>query len=194
VNGEGSTRGRLLVATPTLVDPNFHRTVVLMIEHNADGALGVVLNRPTATALTEILEAWGEHAIAPGVVFLGGPVETDGMIGVARAVVDLDPDHDHDDPPGTAGLWPGVVTVDLSGPPTDGLLERIRGLRAFVGYAGWGPGQVEGEIAEGAWFVVDRAPEDLWSARPGSLWSEVLRRQPGRIAQFAHAPTDPTVN
>jgi putative transcriptional regulator len=188
-----STRGRLLVATPTLLDPNFHRTVVALLEHGDEGALGVVLDRPTDAPLGEILPRWGDLAVAPGVVFLGGPVQTDGMIGLARCVVDVDPDHDHDDPPGLQRLWPGVATVDLDADPAD-LAGRVTGLRAFVGYAGWGAGQLEGEIAEGAWFVLDAAPGDLWTARPRALWRAVLRRQPGRVAQFANAPDDASSN
>lgn len=188
-----SVRGRLLVATPTLLDPNFHRTVVAVLEHGEEGALGVVLDRPSGTPLGEILPRWADVALAPGEVFLGGPVATDGMIGLARLVVDVDPDHDHDPPPGVRALWPGLATVDLESDPAD-LDGLVSGLRAFVGYAGWGPGQLEGEIAEGAWFVVDQTAGDLWTARPRDLWRTVLRRQPGRIAQFANAPDDPASN
>ena len=188
-----SVRGRLLVATPTLLDPNFHRTVVAMLEHGDEGALGIVLDRPTDTPLGEILPRWGDRAVAPGVVFLGGPVQTDGMIGLARLVVDVAPDHDHDQPAGVLPQWPGSATVDLEADPAD-LDGLVSGLRAYVGYAGWGPGQLEGEIAEGSWFVVDAAPGDLWTPRPRDLWRTVLRRQPGRIAQFANAPDDPASN
>jgi putative transcriptional regulator len=186
-----STRGRLLVATPPLLDPNFVRTVVLMIEHNAEGALGVVLNRPSATRLAEVLPVWGDLAVAPGLVHFGGPVQPDGMIGL----VQLDPG-DPDDPgdpgdPGITEVWPGVGTVDLDGPGPAG---RIRGIRCFAGYAGWGPGQLDGEIAAGSWFVVDRRTDDLWSTEPTELWHRVLRRQPGPVAQFANAPIDPSTN
>lgn len=183
-----STRGRLLVAAPTLLDPNFARTVVLMIEHNRDGALGVVLNRATATPLTEIVPAWGELAVAPGCVHLGGPVQPDGMIGLALLDT-VDPV----DIPGVTELWPGVGTVDLDA-PAPGAPGWIRGVRCFAGYAGWGPGQLDGEIVGGSWFVVDRHPDDLWSADPGGLWRRVLRRQPARLARFAHAPVDPSTN
>lgn len=183
-----STRGRLLVATPPLLDPNFVRTVVLMIEHNADGALGVVLNRPSATHLAEVLPAWGDLAVAPGFVHVGGPVQPDGMIGLAR----LDPAGPLD-VPGVTVVWPGVGTVDLDGPVPGGA-AGLHGVRGFAGYSGWGPGQLDGEIATGSWFVVDRRPDDLWSDEPAGLWHRVLRRQPGPLAQFANAPIDPSTN
>lgn len=183
-----SYRGRLLVATPTLLDPNFARTVVVMIEHNRSGALGVVLNRPSTTPLGELLPAWGDLAVAPGVVHLGGPVQPDGMIGLGLLGT-VDPV----DIGGVHEIWPGVGTLDLDGPPPASP-GWIRGVRCFAGFSGWGPDQLEGEIATGAWFVVDRSPEDLWCDDPAGLWVRVLRRQPPEVAQYAHAPPDPSSN
>jgi putative transcriptional regulator len=184
----GSTRGRLLVATPPLLDPNFVRTVVLMIEHNEDGALGVVLNRPTRVALAEVLPRWGELAVGPGVVHVGGPVQPDGMIGLALLGT-VDPV----DLAGVTELWPGVGTVDLEAQPPGGA-GWIRGVRCFAGYAGWGAGQLDAEVATGSWFVVDRHASDLWSEEPEDLWVRVLRRQPPAVAQYAHCPGDPSTN
>jgi len=183
-----STRGRLLVATPALLDPNFVRTVVLMIEHNAEGALGVVLNRATGTHLAELLPGWGDLAVAPGSVHLGGPVQPDGMIGLARLGT-VDPV----EVPGVTELWPGVGTVDLDGGPPGGT-GWLRGVRCFAGYAGWGAAQLDGEIATGSWFVVDRDPDDVWTPEPDGLWRRVLRRQPAPVAQFANCPVDPGTN
>ena len=178
-------RGRLLIATPPLVDPNFDRSVVLLLEHGEDGALGIVLNRPSDTALVTVLPEWHEHATAPGVVFSGGPVAPEAVIALARG--------GRDTSPGWVSVLDEVGSVDVGRDPDD-LEFRIDALRVFVGYAGWGPGQLESELAEQAWFVVPTQPSDPFSDRPEDLWREVLRRQRGRMAMFAHYPVDPETN
>ncbi len=179
-------RGKLLVATPALIDPNFFRSVVLMLEHTDDGALGVVLNRPTDSTLDEPLPAWAPHAAEPAVVFVGGPVQPESAIGLALT-------SPGDEPDGFAPLLGGVGTVDLGRAPDD-VHPRAERLRVFAGYSGWGPGQLERELDQGSWFVVDGEPEDLWSRRPSDLWRDVLRRQRGNLALFADCPADPTTN
>jgi putative transcriptional regulator len=180
------TRGRLLVATPVIGDPNFERTVILMIEHSDEGALGVVLNRATDVELPGRLPGWDALAAEPSVVFVGGPVQPDAVICLA-AVNDPDP----------VEWWQPVVgdvgVVDLDHEPEDvaGALDR---LRVFAGYAGWGPDQLEEELEAGAWFVVDAEPADVLAAEPDGLWQAVLRRQPGRVRLFAGFPEDPTTN
>ena len=165
-----SLTGRLLVATPALRDPNFERTVVLMLAHSSEGALGVVINRPTATQASELIPGWGERAATPGVMFLGGPVGQNGVI----------------------GLHPGG-TVDLNVPPED-TVDAPDTLRLFAGSAGWGAGQLEDELSEGAWWVFDAEPDDPFVPIPDELWSTVLRRQTGVTAWFALYPDDPMVN
>ena len=183
---DATARGRLLVATPELQDPNFRRTVVLMLEHNDDGALGLVLNRPTDTTLATALPGWADHAAAPAVVFVGGPVQPEAAIGLARRVGRGEPD-------GFAPLFDGLGTVDLDREP--GAVEPgVDLVRVYVGYAGWGPGQLDGELAAGGWYVVDLVPGDVWSARPGELWRTVLRRQPGPLRMVAGFPDDPSLN
>lgn len=181
-----SLRGKLLVATPGLLDPNFFRSVVLLLEHNEGGALGVVLNRPTDAELTEALPAWADIAAAPAVVFTGGPVQPESAIGLALASLG-------DEPDGFAPLLGGVGSVDLAREPTD-VRPAPERLRVFAGYAGWGEGQLEGELAQSSWFVVDTEPDDAWTRHPSGLWRTVLRRQRGRLALFADSPTDPTTN
>ncbi|GAA2063407.1 MULTISPECIES: YqgE/AlgH family protein [Streptomyces] len=180
-----SLTGQLLVATPALSDPNFERSVVLMLDHDADGALGVVLNRPTPVGVSEVLEPWAELAGDPGVVFQGGPVALDAAL--ALAVV-----------PGTGPLgWRrvhgSIGLVDLEAPPQV-LAAEVGSLRVFAGYAGWGPGQLEAELEEGAWYVVDSEPGDVSAPRPEGLWRAVLRRQHGRLALLATYPDDPSLN
>src|SRR5580704_12953259 len=157
--------GRLLVATPLLGDPNFRRTVVLIVEHEPEqGTLGVVLNRPTQVPVGQVLEPWTELATDPSVVFTGG----------APAMTRL-------------GL------VDLDAPP--GLLgPAVASLRVYAGYAGWSSGQLQAEIEEGAWYVVPAEPADAFSAEPDRLWPAILRRQGGELAYVATYPDDPSLN
>jgi putative transcriptional regulator len=182
---EASTRGRLLVATPELVDPNFARAVVLVLEHGPDGALGLVLNRPTDTTIAAALPSWAEHAAAPGVVFVGGPVQPDGAIGLAR--------HGAGEPDGLVPLFGGIGTVDLERDPAS-VRPAIDALRVYVGYSGWGPGQLDGELAADGWYVVEVESDDPWSTRPDRLWREVLRRQRGPLRLVAGYPDDPSLN
>jgi putative transcriptional regulator len=178
-------RGRLLVATPPLVDPNFDRSVVLVLEHGEEGALGIILNRPTDATLTAVLPEWHAHASAPDVVFSGGPVAPEAVIALARGGAGSDA--------GWVPVLDDVGSVDVGRQP-DELGFRIDALRVFAGYAGWGPGQLEGELSEQAWFVVSTQPSDPFSDRPEDLWRDVLRRQRGRVAMFAHFPADPMSN
>jgi putative transcriptional regulator len=195
--------GRLLVATPVIGDPNFHRTVVFVLDHGESGALGVVINRPTDVALADSLPGWDQLAASPPVVFVGGPVEQAGAIGLGRfgpdlTLADLDtlPDGEPE------GAWSPVLTalatvgplatVDLTRDPSD--VAGIEAVRVFVGYAGWGPGQLEGELGQEAWVVADARPADLWSADPEGLWPRVLRRQGGTTAWLSLYPLDPSGN
>lgn len=183
---EGSLKGRLLVASPILGDPNFDGSVVLVLEHGDDGAVGVVLNRPTGTDVAEPLPGWHRLAADPAVVFVGGPVSPDAAICLARSW----PDERID---AFEPLLDSLGTVDLSIDP-DEAASAIQGLRVFVGYAGWAGGQLEGEIEQGAWFVVDARPEDALSGEPDQLWQSVLRRQRGKLAMFANFPDNPALN
>jgi putative transcriptional regulator len=178
-----STARRLLVSIPTLGDPNFFRSVVFVVEHNADGALGVVLNQPTETRVDAVLEPWAPLSAAPGVVFVGGPVQQhEALIGLAR-VGELDP--------GDGGAWQPLLgrvgTVDLGRDPLDARPD-IEAVRIFAGYSGWGPSQLDGELDAGGWFVVDAHPDDLLTPDPAGLWRAVLRRQGGDVAVSANYP------
>ena len=177
-------RGRLLVATPALADPNFRRTVVLLLEHNDDGTLGVVLNRPSTAPVGDALPHWDSAVSDPQVVFLGGPVQPTAALGLGWA------------PGGLAGeglriLHGAVGTVDLDAEPAALALSAAR---VFAGYAGWGRGQLEMEIATGSWYVVDARPGDPFAGQPDTLWRSVLRRQRGNLAFVSLFPDDPTLN
>ena len=184
--------GRLLIATPMLADPNFRRTVVLVVEHEAEqGTLGVVLNRPTELPVGQVLEPWNELATDPSVVFSGGPVAQTSALALALITGADEPVgwHPLDGGPSMARLG----LVDLDAPP--GLIApAITRMRVYAGYAGWGTGQLQGEIDEGAWYVVRAEPGDPFGADPGRLWSAVLRRQGGEMAYVATFPDDPSRN
>ncbi len=185
-----SLKGRLLVASPVLTDPNFDRTVVLVLEHNDEGAIGVVLNRPSDTMLVETLPGWHSVAAAPGVVFVGGPVAPTAAIGLGVAA--SAPDSDGEGDGWTRVLGP-LGTVDLGRDP-DELQPVVREVRVFAGYAGWAAGQLEGELQVGGWFVVDADVGDALASNPGSLWRAVLKRQRGTLSWLANYPDDISTN
>jgi putative transcriptional regulator len=185
----GELTGRLLVATTQLGDPNFERAVVLLLDHGDDGALGVVLNRPTPVPVGEILEPWHHQAgrVPPDVVFRGGPVSPDAVIGLARAA-----STEH-----AALAWREVIasvgTVDLSVAPDDQPFE-LDGVRLFSGYSGWAPDQLEAEVGERAWFVLDALAADVFCSDPDRLWHDVIRRQGGALSLLATYPSHPSLN
>ena len=173
---EESLRAHLLVAAPSLFD-YFRRTVVLVIEHNDEGAMGVVLNRSSETTVAEAVPALAEHA-GDEVVKLGGPV-------APEAVVALGDFEDPDDA-GTPVIGNlGVVDPDRP----DAVVRR---LRVYAGYAGWAPGQLESEVEQGAWIVESADPDDPF--RAGDLWSDALQRKGGAYALLATMPADPSLN
>lgn len=175
-----------MVALPALTDPNFDRTVVYILEHNTDGAFGVVLNRPSDEPPAEGLARWNLHLAAPQVLFTGGPVQQDAYIALAQL-------EDGTDNAAFAQLGNGFATVDLSVPPSE-LTELFRTVRIYHGYAGWGPGQLDGELDLDAWLVVPLVATDVFHPEPGELWRDVLRRQPGRISWLADFPDDISLN
>jgi putative transcriptional regulator len=184
-----SLAGRLLVATPALTDPNFDRAVVLLLDHDQEGTLGVVLNRPTPVGVETVLESWAELAGAPAVVFQGGPVALDSAL--ALAVVPGE--QATGEVLGWRRVHGAIGLVDLEAPP--GLLApELGSLRVFAGYAGWGPGQLEDELLDGAWYVVESEPGDVSAPDPTRLWRSVLRRQRGELAMVATYPDDPSMN
>ncbi len=177
-----SHAGRLLVASPALGDPNFARSVVLVCAHDAgEGALGVILDRPTGLEVTEHLPEWAAVAAPPAVVFLGGPVQVEVALGFGTRV-------------GPIPEWSAVVgdagLVDLGS--TDP--GSVGVFRVFAGYAGWGAGQLEAEIDRGDWFVVDADPGDPFTPDPGALRRQVLRRQGDPLRLYADYPPDPRFN
>jgi putative transcriptional regulator len=179
-----SIRGQLLIAGPTLRDPNFWRTVVLIVEHTDEGALGLVLNRPSETTVADAVPELDGLLEGSHEVFVGGPVQPSGVIVLAR----------FEDPDDAALLAFDDVGV-LGGGSAPG--EHAAGLRtgrAFVGHAGWGAGQLDEELERGGWILEDARFEDAFTADPRELWSAVLTRKGGSYALVARMPADPSLN
>lgn len=162
----------MLVAAPALSDPNFHRAVVYMLQHNHLGSMGLVLNRPTGHDLPDSLQLWKSRVSVPEVIFRGGPVSPEGIIALGRRPDDR-----------------SIVPIDLLDSS-----QELDDLRLYHGYAGWGPGQLEDELAEDAWFVVDPELNDVFGVNADSLWRRVLGRQPGEIGWLGNAPDDLSLN
>jgi putative transcriptional regulator len=179
-----SLRGHLLIASATLLDPNFHRTVVLVTEHTEEGAMGLVLNRPSAVAVAEAVPDLEEFVEEDAAVFRGGPVQPEAAIALAEL----------EDPEAAEVLvFESIGFIRADADPAE-LTGRVRRARVFAGYAGWGSGQLEVELEEEAWILELAAPDDVFSATPGDLWSEVLRRKGGPFALLAQMPLDPSLN
>jgi putative transcriptional regulator len=183
----GSLQGKLLVAAPSLSDPNFARTVVLMLAHGEQGALGLVLNRPTVTAVASPLPEWEDLATEPAVVFVGGPV-SEGTICLARVKSEVSVPSS-----GYIPLQGPLGTVDLEADPAF-VAPWMDRLRIFAGYAGWVEGQLESEMEAGAWWAIEATEDDIFSQEPTQLWKSVLRRQGGLLALASAFPPDPTLN
>ena len=181
--------GALLVAMPSLTDPTFAGTVVFVLDHTDTGTLGVVLGRPSQVEIRDVLPGWCDLAVEPGVFHVGGPCETDTALCLATsAAVDVDADS------GLRRVSGDVYLVDLDGDPAE-LADSLTGLRVFAGYAGWSPGQLATEIAEGAWACVPGRPGDVLSRLAGpQLWRAVMGRQRGALAVLSTAPADPSAN
>jgi putative transcriptional regulator len=181
-----SLRGQLLIASPRIVDPNFRRVVVYMAEHNDEGAMGVVLNRPAETTVSEAVPdlEWlagdGDAAL-----WVGGPVSPESVIVLAEF-----------EDPATAAH---IVDDDLGFVPAeiedrDTFVAGVRRARIFAGHSGWGPGQLEAELEEDSWIVEPARRSDVFTAEPDALWSQVLRRKGSEYVLLATMPIDPSLN
>jgi putative transcriptional regulator len=182
--------GSALVAAPGLRDPNFHRTVVLIIEHQpAAGTVGVVLNRPSDVPVDDVLPLWGELATVPRALYVGGPMQQRAALCVAALPAGVDAEHTE----GMIKVRGSLALVDLDADP-ELMASRVRGLRVFAGYAGWVPGQLAAEINRGDWVVVPALADDVLAPPSTDLWSRILRRQGMPLALLATYPADPSLN
>ena len=178
-----SLRGKLLIASPTLVDPNFARSVVLMTEHNDEGAMGIVLNRPSETPARDLLPAL-EDVAGEDPLFIGGPVQPQAVVLLAEFA----------DP--AAAAWIVVADVGLAAADTDldELAPAVRRGRFYAGYSGWGAGQLEAELELDSWIVEAPMPSELFPDDPGTLWHDVLERKGGQYTLISRMPLDPSMN
>jgi putative transcriptional regulator len=179
-----SLRGQLLVAGPSLVDPNFHRTVVLVGEHGEEGAMGVVLNRPSGVTVGEAVPPLVDLVDEGGPVYVGGPVQPEAIVVLGEFE---EPERASVLIVGAIGFLPGEIDDAAE-------LGPLARSRVFAGYAGWGPGQLEAELAESSWIVEPAVPDDVFVTDPADLWSGVLRRKGGPYAVLALMPPDPSLN
>jgi putative transcriptional regulator len=177
-----SLAGKLLISSPSLVDPNFRRTVVLMTHHDEEGAVGLVLSRPSELRIDEAVPDLGDLPYADEVVYVGGPVQPEAVVVLAEL----------SEPPGdTAPIVGNVVYMSPDTEPEELAASRVR---VFAGYSGWGPGQLEAELEEPAWIVARAEPSDVFAADPDELWRRVLHRKGGKFSLIATMPYDPSLN
>lgn len=178
-----SLKGHLLVAGPGLHDPNFRRTVILVGEHGDEGALGVILNRMSDSRVDDALPELAGLVDGAEAVHVGGPVQPSAIVVLAEF-----------EEPERAGT---LVLDDIGFLPSEidpDALGELRRARVFAGYAGWGPGQLDGELQEGSWIVEPAAADDVFTSDPEELWSDVLRRKGGPFGVLALMPPDPSLN
>jgi putative transcriptional regulator len=181
---ESSLRGKLLVASPALVDPNFFRTVVLLTEHNSEGAMGIVLNRPSDALVGDIVPELSGVTGEGAAIYMGGPVQPDALVLLAE----------FSDP--SAAAWIVAADVGLASADVDleDLATRVRRGRVYAGYSGWGEGQLEAEMEQDSWIIEAPLPRELFPDDPETLWNDVLQRKGGQFALIARMPADPSLN
>jgi len=174
----------LLIASPSLEDPNFRRTVILVGEHSEEGAIGLVLNRPSPSSVGEAVPALDGLIEGSASLFIGGPVAPSVVMVLARMQEPADPDQ---------VVAPGIeflaAETDL-----ESLGELALQTRVFAGYAGWGPGQLEAEIERDDWIIHSPSELEIFCEAPESLWSSVLEGMGGQFALVARMPADPSLN
>jgi putative transcriptional regulator len=176
-----SVQGQLLISSPALVDPNFRRTVVLMTNHDEDGAMGLVLSRPSDVRVEDVIPDLAGLPGSDDVVYVGGPVAPEAIVVLVE----------FDDPEDVEPIIGRVGFVPADRPPDELSFKRMR---VFAGYSGWGPGQLEGELELSSWIIAPAEPDDAFATDPDELWRMVLHRKGGRYALIAAMPFDPRLN
>ncbi|WP_278313946.1 YqgE/AlgH family protein [Lolliginicoccus levis] len=184
-SGRAPFPGALLIASTELNEPTFRRSVVYLIDHDDSGTLGVVLNRPSETAVHDVFPQWAPLAARPQALFIGGPVSRESAVCLGTVRPGLSAD-------GVEGLKQiegRTVMVDLDADP-EYLAPLLAGIRVFVGYAGWSSGQLGSELARDDWMMFPSLPADVLSPARIDLWGQVLRRQSDRYSMLSTHPID----
>jgi putative transcriptional regulator len=179
-----SLAGQLLLASPTLLDPNFQRTVVLVGVHNEEGAMGVILNRPSEVTVADAVPQLEGTVGSLEPVYVGGPVQPSSIVFLGE----------FEDSAPVGLLVLGRIGFPAPDAGADDLCEATRRGRVFAGYAGWASGQLEQELAGGDWISQTALPEDVFTEDPEELWGSVLTRKGGSYALLARMPLDPSLN
>jgi putative transcriptional regulator len=174
--------GRLLISSPALLDPNFRRTVILITHHDDEGAMGLVLTRPSEVRVSDAVPELADLPGMDDLVHVGGPVQPEAVIALAEF-------EDVGD-----ALAPVVGNVGFMAADAEVEDLAIRRVRVFAGYAGWGAGQLEAELEEPSWIVAVAQPDDAFASDPDELWRNVTQRQGGKLALLAAMPFDPGLN
>jgi putative transcriptional regulator len=177
-----SLKGRLLISNGGLFDPNFRHTVVLIVDHSDDGALGLVLNRPALVTVGEAIPDLADLVGSADHVYVGGPVQPEAAVVLAEYGE------------GRRAEDAVIASVAVVGEISPDHLEGIRRARVFGGYSGWAPGQLEGEISSNDWIVESATPDDVFTESPEALWQQVLARKGGEFEMLSRMPFDPTTN
>ncbi len=178
-----SLKGRLLISSGGLYNPNFRHTVVLIGEHDQTGAVGVVLNRPLDSTVDEAVPTLSDLVRPGDPIFEGGPVEPNQAVLLADVPV-----------PGFVDVpvfdSVGFLTGDI---PAD-IRSAVAHARVFVGHAGWGPGQLEAELELDSWILEDPTTDDVFTPAPDALWHRILERKGPPYDAMARIPFDPSMN
>jgi putative transcriptional regulator len=178
-------KGRLLISEPFLPDPNFERTVVLLCEHNEEGSFGFVLNKPSILKVNEVME---DIAVFENIVYVGGPVQQDTLHFIHRNA-------EVNNAVEIAGhvFWGGdfenlILLCDTK-------QISANNIRFFLGYSGWGPGQLDTELEQDSWIVCDFVTDQLlFDTDPQIMWRKALENMGGRFSMYSNYPTDPRLN
>lgn len=177
--------GRLLVSEPYLPDPNFERTIILLCEHNDDGTIGFILNKPSLSKLSELISELDAFHNPVGV---GGPVQQDTLHYIHRCA-----DVEGAIEVASGIFWGGEFEDVIQKMNTSQI--NFTDIKFFLGYSGWSTGQLDDELELNSWIVSGKVTKELiFETEPDQMWKKTLREMGGRFSMYANYPVDPTMN